>query len=220
VALRAGRLFAWAVPGLDPPAKISSPARAAARREALAAVLDACCVGETTRVLVVDDTLRPGRLRSSAEERAERANDAVVLPDGSWALPPRIDGVTPALFADWLAQRAPSPAPRDLAASRPIEWLSPDGFAALMPSRDAEVTPTTGEEDDPDPTMRHFRARFPGAGGWTRLSDVGLSPSLDQALVLVTRVGGRSTSKRWYFLRREGDRWVVVGERLSLISCG
>jgi hypothetical protein len=223
VALRGGRLFAWAIPGLDPPAKVSTPARAAARREVLSAVLEACCGEPTGRVFVVDETLRPGRLRlSAAEVPAERAKDAVVLPDGSWALPPQIEGVTPALFEDWLAQRAPSPAPRDLKASRPIEWLSADGFAALMPGRAAEVTPRTGEEEDPrpDPWMRHFHARFPGAGAWIRSSDVGFSPSFDQALVLVSRVGDWSSSSRWYFLRREGGQWAVVAERLSVISCG
>jgi hypothetical protein len=190
-----------------------------ARRGVLSAVLDALADPES-RLLVVDDTLRPGRFKGSdVEVPASGAARAYFLPDGRWILRPDIEGVTPEIFEDWLAHIAPAPTPRDLVASRPIERLSADGYAALFPKKRGDVTPSAGEENE-DLVSRPFRRRYPGASCYLHLSDVGFSPSSDRALVRAVTHHPRTFSGLWFFLRREGDRWVVVEKRRSWISCG
>ncbi len=189
--------------------------REVARREVLAAVLDALYVEPGTRVLVIDDDLSPDLgYAKDTPPRPDRAADAVTLPDGTWMYRPTLEGLAPETFADWLAHAARVPAPRDLAASRPIEWFTEASSRAIEP---VVITPDgpAGES----PAWMGFHHRYPGSSGLVHLSDVGFSPRGDQAVLQASSLaGGLAGSGWWVLLRRQGGHWVVVVKKRTWVA--
>jgi hypothetical protein len=71
---------------------------------------------------------------------------------------------------------------------------------------------------DKTDTTTEWREYFRGAEGWMSMSRVAYPPNVDGALVSVTVGPGHMGGEILYFLRREGERWVVDAGVLLIIS--
>ncbi len=196
----------------SPPVAAPSWDREAARREVLAAALDVFDkdpdTGRQQQVLVVvDDTLRPRRSYDAGHvPPSSRAADMAPLPDGRKVYRQRMEALAAGTFEDWVTHTTPTPAPKDLVATLPIEWFSEADWDAL--------TATSGSR------WPAFRRRFPNAWGRVHLSDVGFSPSHDQALLQESHDYDTCSAGSWLLLQRKDDRWMVVDRASMFIACG
>jgi len=171
--------------------------------------------GEQPQVLVVvDDTLRPRRTYDAGfVPRSSRAADMASLPDGRKVYQPKIDTLAAGTFEDWVAHTTPTPAPKDLVAKLPIEWFSKADWDALK-AQSGTSPPEFGLR------WPAFMRRFPKAWGRVHLSDVGFSPSHDQALLQESHDYDACSAVSWLLLQRKEARWVVVDRARTFIACG
>ena len=129
---------------------------------------------------------------------------------GKMMFRPRIEFLSPTTLEDWLAHTTPIATPRALTASRPIEVLTATVWGELIAS--SRLRADEGSMGPPDAAYwKEFHLRYPGSSGWIQLSNVGLSPTRDHALLQAGETRGlMSGAGYWVLLRREGGRWSIV----------
>lgn len=77
---------------------------------------------------------------------------------------------------------------------------------------------STGWSED-NAFWKKFHGRYPGSSGWIQLSDVGFSPTRDQALLQVAETRGLMAGEGyWVLLRREGGRWTLAQKKRRWIA--
>ncbi len=185
--------FATSCSREDPRPQASSFDRQAERAAAIAAVLEQVFHEGSTRY-VVDPAMGPERLGPFDERDLEdllwdRANPPVRLSDGRLVFVPALAGIKAGTVTDWTVHAQVVSAPRDLHASLPIVWFSRKDW--------------TGWDA--------FHTRFGLNAEWIQFSDVGFSPSGDQALVFVARSSdGEAGSGDWHLLQRVDGRWRIA----------
>jgi hypothetical protein len=186
----------------------------------LAEVFGTDAYGKRVARYVVDPALGVGGKNgielsdSDLEQMRERGwavPDVLRLPDGSRTLAPDLRGFDPGTIEDWSQRATDSPAPRDLAADRPIDWLTPEELYSI---------PIRPEEADVDEgSWRAFHRVYPGSSGHVSLSDVGFSPNFDEAVVRASTLrGGHDGACYWVLLRKRDGRWVVAEKQLEWIA--
>ena len=153
--------------------------------------------------------VRPGSEDAPADGRAPAGT--IELPNGHRVEAPRMEGIDPRLVADWAVHARAAATPTDLDLPLPVVWFSEAEWEAL------EGVVLTGGFDTPK--WQAFHHQHPDSAGWVQLSDVGLSPGGDQALLYVTYVAGSlDGAGTWYRLEKRDGEWTVAETQLVWIS--
>jgi hypothetical protein len=187
-------------------ARVPVPAfdRVAERTAAYSTVLETVYRDNRTRQFVVGTTLLPGAPISPAADlvwvRSTLGKSQQILHDCVVDEPPDSLGAGAATVADWRAHLSPSPTPRTIQTALPVRWISVAEWNAFF---------------DPAGDLMQQWARvqseFPDSSGRITLSDVGFSPSGDEALLYTSRMrGGRDGFDAWVLLKRSEGRWSVA----------
>jgi hypothetical protein len=175
--------------------------------------------GEGSKRFVLDPALRSGgpfeedalddqeiaRLRAAGLRFAEPLR----LPHGRRVFAPTIEGLDARTTADWVVHAAPSPTPVDLDLPLPTDWFSEADWRDLEARGGADL----------DETWDAFHRSHPDSAGWIHLSDVGLSPDGDSALIYAWSLAGSlDGAGSWVLLVKRGGRWAIAKREVEWVS--